>query len=114
MMVLTAHLGGRAEGSRHLWVHRDVEALLFLDSLVALFNPRADPAAEDASQDRGAHIADPLLRDFVDFLGVRHEVEHLLVPVVQERGNVLEGQPLVLGDCDVPDVLRLHAYNKKE
>ena len=94
--VLTADLGGGAEGLGDLGIHADHEVLLFDDLLVPDLNLLLHPLVEVGPNHGGANVADPVLADLVDLLRVGHVVEHLRVEVVEVLRDVLEGKSLVL------------------
>ena len=110
-MALTADLRGGLEAVVDLLVHLyEVSALLHhLD--VARLDLLLDPISEDVLEDRRADIADPLLRHLVDLLRVGEVVVDLLVAIVKEGGDVLDGEALVLRHGDPPNLLALDVYS---
>ena len=50
-----------------------------------------------------------LFRDLVDLLGVGHVLEYMLVPILEELGDVVEREALVLRNLDPAAVLALDA-----
>ena len=102
--VLTAYFGGGTEHISHLLVHGDHDVLLGGHVPVAQFDLRLHPVGEVLLENGGADIADPLFADLVDLLIVRHEVEDMPMAVAEEESDVLQGETLVLGHLDVPDL----------
>ena len=91
-MKLTADCGGALERLEHLRVHRNEEALVLRDGQVPCPDALRDPVVEFVSDDCGAHIADPLLRELAQLLVVGH---------VRDDDGVLEEE--------VEDVFQLQA-----
>ena len=112
MLLLTAGLGGGLEGLEDLRVHLDVQVLLDGDLLIPLLDPVLHPAGEHALQHRGADVANPILGDLADLLRVGEVVVDIMVVVLEEGGDIINGQALVLRDRDVPDVLGEDAYRR--
>ena len=107
LRVLTGDLGGGVEDGGDLRVELDDIAALADDLAVALLDLILDPLGELGLQHRGAHIADPLLRRLVDLLLIGEVLVDFLVAAVQELGDLLDGEALILRNTDVPDVLPL-------
>ena len=112
MLLLTAGLGGGLEGLEDLRVHLDVQVLLDGDLLIPLLDPVLHPTGEHALQHRGADVANPILGDLADLLRVGEVVVDIMVVVLEEGGDIINGQALVLRDRDVPDVLGEDAYRR--
>lgn len=103
--ALTADFGGGEEGVGHGCIHSDHVALLLGDRLVPLCDHALDPVEEGLLDDRGDHVADPLLGDLLDLLRVGQVIVDMLVALVEVFADVLEREALVLRDRDVTDVL---------
>ena len=103
------------EGPGDLRVHFDLHALVFEELLVPLVHHPEDPVGERVLEDGRAHVGDPLLGDLPYLLTVRQVFLDLRV-LVGERGDVVDGEALVLRDGDVahllPVDLLLHATDK--
>ncbi len=95
------------EGRGDLWVQLDDLAALAFDIAVAILDLISDPLGEEDLQDRRADVANPLLRRLLYLLLVGEVLVDLLVAIVNELGDLLDGKALVLRDADVPDVLVL-------
>ena len=107
LRILTGDLGGGVEDGGDLRIELDNIAALADDLAVALFDLILDPLGELDLQHRGAHVADPLLRRLMDLLLVGHVLVDVLVAAIQELGDLLDGEALVLRHTDVADVLPL-------
>ena len=105
LRALTGDLGGGVEDGGDLRVKLDYVAALADYLAVALLDLISDPLGELYLQYRGANITDPLLWRLVDLLLIGEVLVDLLVAVIQEQGDLLDGEPLILRDIDVPDVL---------
>ena len=92
------------EGRGDLWVQLDDLAALAFDIAVAILDLISDPLGEEDLQDRRADVANPLLRRLLYLLLVGEVLVDLLVPIVNELGDLLDGKALVLRDADVSDV----------
>jgi len=93
------------EGRGDLWVQLDDLAALAFDIAVAILDLISDPLGEEDLQDRRADVANPLLRRLLYLLLVGEVLVDLLVPIVNELGDLLDGEALVLRYAHVSDVL---------
>ena len=88
-------MGGGTELGRHLRIHRDHHLLLSAHDSVALFHLVVDSSSELVTQDYGADIYQPLLRDFGQVNVVWEEVANVGF-VSHELQDTIDGQILVL------------------
>ncbi len=93
------------EGRGDLWVQLDDLAALAFDIAVAILDLIFDPLGEEDLQDRHADVTNPLLRRLLDLLLVGEVLVDLLVAIVNELGDLLDGEALVLWYAHVSDVL---------
>ena len=99
-----------------LRIHGNEEALVLRDGQVPCLDAFGDPVVELITDDCGAHIADPLLRELAQLLVIGHERDDGLV-LEEEVEDVAKLQVLVseeLSNCgfhlrwhgDVDDAVR--------
>jgi len=110
--VLTAYFGRCMEDGCDFRIYIDIKIPGLLNSLVTFLDASPHPATELATEDRGTHVAYPVLAHLADLLLVRHVLEQVLLAVIEKSTDVLERQALILRHGDVSHVLGLDAYRK--
>ena len=109
-LALTRDCRGRVECRRHIGIHLDVHLALVHDPLIPLLHLLLQPVGEDVLQDRGDDVADPLLADLVNLDGIRQVLEDVVVAFLQELGDLVQGQGVVLRNIAVPHLLLQDLY----
>ena len=93
------------EGGGNFWIKLNDIATLADYIAVALLNLILDPFGELNFQHRRTNVANPLLRRLLYLLLVGEVLVDLLVAIVNELGDLLDGEALVLRYAHVSDVL---------
>ena len=88
------------------WVDVDEHVLLDQQALIALINLLADPVGEGGLHQRVANIGDPLLGQLGQLFRFGQVVSHNIVRGYK-GGDIIDGQALILRDCDPGHVLAL-------
>ena len=83
------------------------------DPLIPLVHLLLQPVGEDVLQDRGDDIADPILADLVNLDCIRQIFEDVLVAFLQELGDLVQVQGVVLWDIAVPHLLLQDLYKAR-
>jgi len=96
----------------NFWIHVDHNILMDCNPLVTLFHLLIDPIAEAVAEDGSCDIDDPLLWK-LELLLIAWEIfGSFLSMLFQEVGDVLEGQPLILWNITVPNIIAFDDYER--
>ena len=96
--------GGGAEGSSYLWVANDSSGVIVGEPVVPRLDPLHHPLLECLTNEGVDDVADILPWHLADLTHARERVDdlsegHAIV------NDVIKREALILGDCDVLDVL---------